>query len=231
MTLDVDALLSSLLRIVGPSDDYFVSGSLSFLPLTGRHRAPEHDVDVGISYPLFEARRAVIEREGDLQILRLREVAIADTAPLARILIAKTGFAHLETPNGLLDFGRYRRSGDRLEMSLGLGLAMCFPAVVLERVRTLEWHGLRFRAGPLELAFLPKAVGYALAQQGKPPPGGLPKKHITDLENLSLLVDWGFVEFLIAECGVRWHGHRLPSALDPLGGFNVAALRASLSDV
>jgi hypothetical protein len=48
MTIDVDGLLSSLLRIVGESEDYFVSGSLSFLPLTGRYREPEHDVD-GIS--------------------------------------------------------------------------------------------------------------------------------------------------------------------------------------
>jgi hypothetical protein len=228
MTIDVDSLLSSLLRIVGESEDYFVSGSLSFLPLTGRYRDPEHDVDVGISYPLFEARRQVIEAEGDLQILRLREVAIADTSRLAGILIAKTGVAHLETPDGLLDFGRYRRAGDRLEMPLGLGLAMCFPAGVLERVSTLEWHGQRFRAGPLELAFLPKALGHVLAQQGKAPPGALPKKHITDLEQLSPLVDWGFVEFLIAECGVRWLGRRLPSALDPLASLDVAALRTGL---
>ncbi|MFQ5824175.1 MAG: hypothetical protein ACE5JB_08990 [bacterium] len=53
----MSCLLKKLLQLMGKSDEYFVSGSLSFLPLLGNYRPPLHDVDAAIARDLFQARR------------------------------------------------------------------------------------------------------------------------------------------------------------------------------
>jgi len=103
--MDIRAILQSLLRICDGSDDYFVSGSLSFLPLIGYYRAPGHDVDVAMSDTLFRRRFAAICHEGTVDVLRLGQVAVTDRALVSRLLSPKTAFVHVETPGGLLRLG------------------------------------------------------------------------------------------------------------------------------
>src|SRR3990172_5495059 len=146
--MTIRGVMECLLRIVGDSDDYFVSGSLSFLPLLDEYREPEHDVDASIDKRLFQDRRQLVEREGCPHFLRLREVAVAESSPVSRILAPRTDFVHLDTPEGLLDLTLYRRCGAFLAFSLGAGLSLHLPATVLERVRRLAWRGLEYRAGP-----------------------------------------------------------------------------------
>lgn len=207
---DIRAVLESLLRVVDGSAEYFVSGSLSFLPLVGMHRVPEHDVDAAISEPLFQRRLALVRREGSIHVLRLGEVAIADSAIASRVLSPRTAFVHVRTPAGLLDLACYRLASSRFEIPLGLGLSVCLPSFIMERVRLLEWEGLVYRAGPPELAFLPKALSYERFLRAVGNGDAEAAKHLADLERLAPLVDWRFVEALVAGGGVCWRGHRVP---------------------
>jgi hypothetical protein len=55
---DIPGLLRLLQDWTAGSEEYFVSGSLSFLPVLGSYREPGHDVDVAVSQGLFTARWA-----------------------------------------------------------------------------------------------------------------------------------------------------------------------------
>lgn len=45
-----------------------------------------------------------------------------------------------------------------LSFTLGPGLRLSLPRSGLDRVETVTWQGLSYQAGPLELAFIPKAI-------------------------------------------------------------------------
>ena len=74
---DIKGLLIRPLQIVGNSDDYFVAGSLSFLPLLGNYREPQHDVDVAIAQDLFSKQAHTLSPQEHIRWLLLSEVAIA----------------------------------------------------------------------------------------------------------------------------------------------------------
>lgn len=214
--MDIAGVLRRLLDILGSSPDYFVSGSLSFLPLVPRYREPRHDVDVGVAAELFEARRAAFEAAGEVHVLRLSEVAIADAASATRLLAPRTGFVHVETPDGLIDLSQFARREGCLELFLGAGLTLRVPGAVLERVRVLEWEGLRYRAGPPELALLPKILWYLAWKDGGAAPSPEEQKHLLDLRHAHALVDWQFAGALVAEAHFCWRGRRFPAFLDRL---------------
>jgi len=104
---------------------------------------------------------------------------------------------------------RYRSASSSLDFSLGLGLSVCLPSLVLERIRFFDWEGLTYRAGPIELAFLPKALAHdRFANAAKRGDSGA-RKHLLDLERLAPLIDWEFIE-LLWERGLCWRRHPLP---------------------
>jgi hypothetical protein len=201
------ALLLSLLRIVGDRDDYFVSGSLSFLPLTG-HRKPGNDVDAFISRALFRERGEAIRREGKIRTVRLGEFVRRGQPP--GMLRARSSVVQLSRPEGHIDLACYRRRDSCLSIGIGLGLSLSVPDAVLERVRTLRFMDLAYPAAPLELAFTVKALEHLHIEQGRKPFRPAFEKHRADVVHLAPLVDWELVESLVADGGLRWCGRVLP---------------------
>jgi hypothetical protein len=229
--VDARLLLERLLRVVAGSRDYFVSGSLSFLPLLPPYREPGHDVDAALEQRLFEARRGAISAEGEARVLRLAEVAVAQDSAIARWVSPRTGFVHVETADGLLDLAAYTAGGGRISFGLGGGLSGSLPAQVLDRVRTLEWKGLCYRAGPPELAFLPKALLHVRARRRRSPVAPELRKHELDLERMLPIVDWDFASLLLREGTLRWLGLRVPGLrrLGPLRWLDLGRLREELA--
>lgn len=231
--MSVRALLERLLDIVGGSPEYFVTGSLSFLPLLSAYREPMHDVDVGIRVDLFQERRAAFETAGRVHVLRLYEVAVADRSRLARLAAPRTGFVHVDTDEGLIDLAQYGVREDSIEIFLGAGLTMRLPSTALERVRILEWRGLRYRAGPPELAILPKIVWYLAWRRSAAKPSADDEKHLLDLRETSSLVDWDYAESLVSGMSFHWLGGRIPRSvvrvLNPLQRLGLSRVRQELT--
>jgi len=98
--VEAKSLLIRLLQIVGDSLEYFVSGSLSFLPLAGNYRQPIHDVDAAIAYDLFQAKKFLFRPFESVRHLSLSEVAIASESPFAKALFLRTQFIHVDGPTG-----------------------------------------------------------------------------------------------------------------------------------
>jgi hypothetical protein len=231
--MSIQGVLECLLRIVDGSSDYFVSGSLSFLPLLGGYRQPQHDVDASIERTMFKARRSLVEREGQPRVLRFSEVAVADSSPASRVFAPRTDFIHLNTPEGLLDLTLYHVSRGFLALRLGAGLSLQLPQAVLTRVRQLTWQGIEYRAGPPEFAFLPKLVWYSHNRDMFTSPGEDARKHLADLHRLIPIIDWKFAQFLLAEGRIRWFGRDLPRSLDqrlnPFRAVKLEQLREELT--
>jgi len=225
-------LLERLLRIVGESTDYFVSGSLSFIPLVPAYREPEHDVDASLSGPLFRSRREMVATEGQIQVLRFGEVAVAQDLPISRFLSPRTDFMHVNTPDGLLDLTIYNVTSRSLVFRLGAGLTLEVPRCVLDRVTILTWSDLRYRAGPPELAFLPKAVWYLRTPPSRLAEDRMSVKHLQDLKHLHSIIDWRFLAQLVQDGAIRCCGLRLPGLVDrrvnPFNGLDVGNLRRRL---
>jgi hypothetical protein len=223
------ALLIRLMKIVGASDEYFVSGSLSFLPLLGNYRQPEHDLDAAIGQELFQRRRQFLDPTDQVRFLLLSEVAVADKFPLARLLSPRTGFIHVDTPDGLLDLSCYRRGARTLVFTLGAGLTLEIPETVRERFRTLSWDGISYQAAPPELAFIPKAVLFLRTGDRLAIDGGADSKHLEDLKHLAKIMDWEFIRELLERGGLRWKGHQIPklirARLDPFKVNEILSLQ------
>lgn len=107
---NIDRLLQRLLELASGSNEYFVSESLSFLPLLDNYRKPRHDVDVAIAQELFEQRKHLFTPDEHVHFLSLSQVAIAAESGIARALSPRTGFVHVEGPDGLLDLSCYVRA-------------------------------------------------------------------------------------------------------------------------
>jgi hypothetical protein len=204
-------LLRALASITGGSSDYFVMGSLAILPHLPGWREPGEDLDFSVSEALFGRARSAIASLGRLRFLRLPEVAVAHASVFAWVLPFRTSFAHLDTPDGLLDLSVYRRAGDQLLYRLGSGLDLSVPALVAEESRIISWRGVRFRAAPMEYVFVPKIAGYSLLR-GRRIPAAF-RKHAADLEHMAPLVDWELVEHIVRAMRVLWRGIALPAAL------------------
>jgi len=70
-------LFGLLFILLGGSQHYMVTGSLSFLPLPHGHREPFHDLNVFTARDVLEAKKRVFERAAQLRVLRVPEVALA----------------------------------------------------------------------------------------------------------------------------------------------------------
>jgi hypothetical protein len=217
--LRVKSLLTRLLEVVGDSTEYFVSGSLSFLPLLASYRRPVHDVDAAVAQELFHARTSLFHSSERIRYLHLSEVAIASESRLAKALSPRTGFVHVDVADGLLDLSCYRRVAGRFIFPLGAGLTLEVPEVITERFRSLSWEGISYQAAPPELAFIPKAVWYLRNRHALRETSDPDSKHLEDIRHLVRIIDWGFVRQLLGRGGLRWLGYRLPgplrSRLDP----------------
>lgn len=211
--VNAKSLLIRLLEIVGDSTEYFVSGSLSFLPLVGSYRQPVHDVDAAIAQELFHARKHLFRPSEGIRHLPLSEVAIASESSFAKALSPQTEFVHVDVAGGLLDLSCYRREAGRFIFSLGVGLTLEVSDVITERFRSLSWEGISYRAAPPELAFIPKAVWYLRNRQLRQKINHPDLKHLEDLKHLVRIIDWSFVQQLLERGGLRWLGHRLPEPL------------------
>lgn len=212
--MSVKKLFESFFRIIGDSEDYFISGSFSFLPLLAFYREPAHDIDVSLSNTLFQARRHIISEEGKIRALRLPEVAVATDSVVSRILVPKTDFFHVETREGLLDISMYSLDNGFIEFKLGVGLTFAAPVSLLERVKILSWKGFSYRAAPPEFAFLPKAVLYPKLKRSLPTLDDEGRKHLEDLKRLAQIIDWDFEMTFLSKLEVRWFGRPIPRILD-----------------
>lgn len=212
--MSIKKLFESLFRIIGDSEDYFISGSLSFLPLLPPYRKPAHDIDVSLSKELFEARRHIISEEGEIRALRLSEVAVAMDSSITRILAPKTDFFHVDTGEGLLDLSSYVVNNDFVEFRLGAGLTFAIPASLLDRVQRLSWEGFSYRAGPPEFAFLPKAVLYPRLKRSMETLDEEGTKHLEDLKRLAQIIDWDFTGNFLRQLEVRWFRRPIPRVFD-----------------
>jgi hypothetical protein len=224
-------LLPRLLELVGDSDEYFVSGSLSFLPLLGNYRQPVHDVDAAISQELFQKRKHLFGPTEEIRFLSLAEVAVASESPLAKVFSPRTGFVHVDGPDGLLDLSCYCRNERGFVFSLGGGLSLEIPGFIADRFRVLSWEGISYQAGPPESAFIPKAVWYLQTQHASLKPDDPNVKHLEDLKRLVKIIDWDFVRQLLTQGGLRWFGCRLPKRLDPFKADEILALQHRASQL
>lgn len=211
--VNAKSLLIRLLEIVGDSTEYFVSGSLSFLPLLGSYRQPARDVDAAIAQELFNARKYLFHPSERIRHLPLSEVAIASESSFAKALSPQTGFVHVDVAGGLLDLSCYRREAGRFIFPLGVGLTLAVPEVITERFRSLSWEGISYQAAPPELAFIPKAVWYLRHRRLRRKINDPDLKHLEDLKHLVRIIDWSFVQQLLERGGLRWSGYRLPETL------------------
>ncbi len=230
--MSVKKLFESLFRIIGDSEDYFISGSFSFLPLLASYREPAHDIDVSLAKTLFHAQRHIISEEGKIRALRLHEVAVAMDSSITRILAPKTDFFHLETREGLLDISKYSLEDGFIEFKLGAGFTFAIPDSLLERVQSLSWEGFSYRAGPPEFAFLPKAVLYPKLKRSLPALDEEGAKHLEDLKRLAQIIDWDFATAFLGQLEIRWLGRPIPRAFDrrfnPFREIDMVRLRKEL---
>ena len=217
--------LQRVIELLGDSTNYFISGSLSFLPLTGWHRDPEHDIDLAIKSSTFEARLRRLYPAETVKRLRLSEVALAESSLITRIVSPRTGFLHLKGAYGLVDTACYTEGIHQLLFSLGMGLALAVPRSVLYRVRVLEWDGIEYRAAPPEVALIPKLSMLGRRRPGRP--AAVWFKHEEDARRILGIADLDYLEQLLTMGGVRIRGRKLPGwfrhALDPFDPGRVRA--------
>jgi hypothetical protein len=207
--MDARPLLSRFLELADGSTQYFVSGSFSFLPRLQYYRDPDHDLDVAIESGSFLRIQKHLRSNETIHVLSLADLAVAEGLIIPRFLPARTSFVHVDTPAGLLDFAHYRLSPRALSFRLGPGLRLSLPHSVLDRVETLTWHGCSYRAGPPELAFIPKLIAFRRR------PNALPSRHVEDLRRLAAIVDRSFLTELAQFRGLRFLGRPLLRLLDP----------------
>ncbi len=221
------ALLTRLLQIVGDSDEYFVSGSLSFLPLLDNYRYPKHDVDAAIAKELFQTRKQLFRASESISFLSLSELAVASNSSLTRLIAPRTAFIHVDGPDGLLDLSAYEIGECNFRFSLGAGLTLQIPETIKERFQILNWEGISYQAGPPELAFIPKAVWYLEKEARFLEKDPAELKHLQDLTRMIEIIDWDFIRHLLARGGLYWMGFPLRK-LSPFKTSEILSLRHRL---
>lgn len=201
--MSTDRLLESFFKIIGNSEDYFISGSLSFLPLLNNYRKPGLDIDISIKKSIFYQRQEEILKEGSLKVLRLSEVAVAKTSNIVKWISPKTDFIHLETADGLLDFALYTEKENSIDFKLGFGIVMSIPKYVLDKINILEWNNISYRAAPPELMFLTKSVEF-IQCSSKGDLSYKKSKHFEDIQRMAKIIDWDFLEKVRNEMKIMW---------------------------
>lgn len=201
--MSIDRLLESFFRIMGNSEDYFISGSLSFLPLLNNYRKPGLDIDISIKKSIFFQRQEQILKEGSLKVLRLSEVAVANTSNFVKWISPKTDFIHLETADGLLDLTLYTEKKASIDFKIGFGFVMSIPDYILEKINILKWNHISYRAAPPELMFLTKSVEF-IQCSSKGDLGHKKSKHFEDIQIMAKIIDWNFLEKVRNEMKIKW---------------------------
>ncbi|MCI0449635.1 MAG: hypothetical protein L0Y79_07600 [Chlorobi bacterium] len=222
-------LFKCLFEFIGNSDEYFVTGSLSFLPLLSNYRDTGTDIDVGISSSLFEKRKVHLKSFDRVHILRLDEVAVASESKLAHILSPKTSFMHLHTKDAMLDISRFTHITSSVDFKLGYGLSLRLSDSFIEKIKIIQWQGIDYRSAPPELAFIPKAICYL--QQGTKDIDSSHRnyKNLEDIKRLNAIINWNFIGYLLQAGGLHWLGKPLPKTiakmLDPFKANDIMSLQ------
>jgi hypothetical protein len=190
-TENTKRLLQTILAAVDSDNDYFISGSLSFLPLLDYYRWPGHDIDFSISQYTFRKNKNILKGDGYISRVPLKVIPIMKQNPFFSHLPIPTKFYHILSSHGLLDLTLFRKDnqGNYL-MPLVNGISLWMPKEIEEKFRQLSFLGINFRAAPLELAILPKLISYL---KGDP----LREKDLLDIEMSKDIVNYEFIKFLL----------------------------------
>jgi hypothetical protein len=230
--MSTSGLFCVLSEVLAGSPHYMVTGSLSFLPLVPYYREPGQDLDVFIRRDVFEARRQAFEAAGTLQVLRVPEVAVATSAPIARVFKPKTGFVHVDTCDGLLDVVQYEERLAVVDLLLGLGVRFSMTQAFCRRCNRLVWNGHQYTAAPPEFMFLTKAAGYVIALNDGTRSEFEQTKHYTDLVRMAPVIDWDFAAELLGSMRVGWRRAAFPAFIqrrvNPYTALDLARLRRAL---
>ncbi len=211
--MSTEGLFDKLFRILDGDNNYFISGSLSFLPLLDNYRKPGHDLDAAIWKNTYIRKSDRIKEEGQPVRLRLSEVAVANTAKIPEIADPLTGFIHLENDEGLLDIMLYRKHKKSISMNLGFGFNMHIRKNILEKSVTLEWKGYRYKAAPMELMFLLKSVEFLRCLKNGEN-SYTNTKHYEDIKRMAEIVDWNSLDSFIKGVEIKWLN--LPTSINNL---------------
>ncbi|AAM05051.1 hypothetical protein [Methanosarcina acetivorans] len=230
--MTTDKLFESLEKIVEKSQDYLVIGSLSFLPLLKNYREPGIDLDISIEKGLFYRRKNIVEAIGNIQVLRLNEIAVANKSFVSKLISPKTDFIHLETKEGLLDIQLYEHKKESIEIKLGMGFSLSLPNSIIKRSKILKWKGHSYRAAPLEWMFATKSVEYLQAKEENRLNDFMKTKHYNDLKMMATIVDWDFLKDFLKDLELKWNGFKVPRFIDkkinPLYSINIKLLKRDL---
>jgi len=230
--MSTNGLFGILLEILGGSQHYMVTGSFSFLPLTGWHREPGEDLDVFIRRDVFEARRSLFDRVGQVRVLRVPEVAIAGTTKISKLLFPRTGFVKIATGEGTLDVVQYEEDDVSVRLILGLGIRFAMDRAVSTGRRQLECESIRYNSAPPEFMFLTKAVGYSLAGGGGTAGEYEQTKHYGDLVQMAPVIDQSFAARLLRSMRVGWRRREFPDSLqqrfNPFAMIDLEQVKADL---
>jgi|GEM_PF-3050301 len=231
--MNAAALLESFLKTLGNDRQYFISGSFSFLPMLGDYRNTEDDLDACVRRDVFEKRREQFLQLGKMSVLRLKEVAIAPNGILPRWFSPQTGFIHIETEHGRLDLSLYEETEKSLSLILGRGFRFQMAGDVLKHINYLKHDGWVFRAGPPEMMFLAKLIGYLQAKKTGALLEYKKSKHWQDLVKIKDIVDWGYIDDFYRSLRVTWLGMKLPKkmerSMNPFQGLELEKLRSEIS--
>jgi len=211
--MSVEGLFQKLFRILEGDENYYVSGSLSFLPLVGNYREPGYDLDVLIWENTYKKKIDKINAEGTGIPLRLSEVAVANTSKMPKLFDPVTGFIHLENEEGLLDISLYKAHKKSISMNLGFGFKMHIHKDVLNKSRVLKWKGYKYKAAPMELMFLTKSVEFLRCLKNNDD-GYRNTKHYEDIKRMAEIIDWNSLDGIVKDVEIKWLA--LPSAINNL---------------
>ena len=212
--MSTSALLQQLLSILGNTNEYFISGSLSFLPLIQNYREPGRDIDILISKNAYQIIKNKLRDQADEHILSLAEVAVANISIVTKIISPKTGFIHYETENGLIDLSLYLPSYGNIELILGAGFTLKMSDKFMKRLNVFNWKGYTYQAAPPELMFVTKSVELMRSYRKKNIKEFSKSKHYQDILQLSKIIDWEFAEEFLESISVCWNKINLPHTID-----------------
>jgi hypothetical protein len=198
-------LLQTILSAVKRDTDYFISGSLSFLPLLDFYRLPGFDIDFSIEKSIFSENKDILKGDGYIRRVPLNVIPIAKTNAFLRYLALPTNFFHIVSSNGLLDMTLFSRDRHgNYHMPILSGISLFLPKEIEQRFRTLTFMDISYRAAPLEFAILPKLISYLKKEQ-------IRSKDLSDIEATKHIIDYEFTKFLLETMTLSFAGISLPN--------------------
>jgi hypothetical protein len=168
------------------------------------------DVDVSIGVALYRKKKSAFKSLGKLHVLRLSEVAVANTSAAAKLISPKTGFIHIEIGDGLLDLSLHRKKKNSIELLFGFGFTFSMTDELAGRLSRLRHQGVEYQSAPFEVMFLTKSVEYIHALRAGCEREFMQGKHYLDLCRMAESIDWGFAERYLDSLRVKWMGMPLP---------------------